>query len=108
MGAQLSAPSNLSNIAPQCDTEGFKVGPQLGSIMSTSASISKLLPQSKVCRVSSIGIQGSVHTENLFPNLIESKRIRIVFTMHRLISNQTDVRVVPNQSENGKYNLFSV
>ena len=28
--------------------------------------------------------------------------------MHRFISNQTDVRLGPNQSENSKYNLFSV
>ena len=27
--------------------------------------------------------------------------------MHRLISNQTDFRLVPNKSENGKYNRIS-
>ena len=30
------------------------------------------------------------------------------FSILRLIWNQTDVRLVPNQSENGKYNLISV
>ena len=32
----------------------------------------------------------------------------IVFFIFSLIWNQTDVRLVPNQSENGKYNLISV
>ena len=40
-------------------------------------------------------------------NLIKSNWNQIVFTMHRLIRNQTDVRLVTNQSENGKYNLIS-
>ena len=31
---------------------------------------------------------------------------QIVFTIFQLIWNQTDVRLVPNQSENGKYNLI--
>ena len=43
-----------------------------------------------------------------FPNLIESNRNQIVFTIFRLIWHQTDVRLVPNQPENGKYNMISV
>ena len=46
--------------------------------------------------------------EKSFPNLIEWNRNQIVFTIFRLTWNQTDVRLVPNQSENGKYNLISV
>ena len=40
--------------------------------------------------------------EKSFRNRIESNRNQIVFTIFRLIWNQTDVRLVPNQSENGK------
>ena len=40
-------------------------------------------------------------------NLIESTWIQIVFTIFRLIWNQTNFRLVPNQSENGEYNLIS-
>ena len=50
---------------------------------------------------------GNTHRK-YFPNLIESNGNQIVFTMHRLISNQTDVLLVPNQLENGKYNLIWV
>ena len=39
-------------------------------------------------------------------NLI-STRNQIVFIIFRLIWNQMDVRLVPNQSQNGKYNLIS-
>ena len=49
-----------------------------------------------------------LHTEKSFRNLIKSYRNQIVFTMHRLIWNKTDVRLAPNHSENGKYNLLSV
>ena len=46
------------------------------------------------------------HTEKGFQNLINSNHNQIVFTMHRLIWNLTDVCLVQNQSENGKYNLI--
>ena len=42
-----------------------------------------------------------------FRNLIKSTRNQIVFTILRLIWNRTDVRLDPNQLENGKYNLIS-
>ena len=48
------------------------------------------------------------HTEKYFRNLIKSNRNQIVFTMHPLIWNQTDVCLVPDQSENDKYNLILV
>ena len=49
------------------------------------------------------------HTHNSFWNFIESNRNQIVFISFRLIWNQTEsVRLVPNQLENGKYNLISV
>ena len=48
-----------------------------------------------------------LHTEKSFRNLIKSNRNQNVLTMHRFIRNQTDVRLVTNQSENGKYNLIS-
>ena len=47
-------------------------------------------------------------TEKSFRNLIKSTRNQIVFTISRLIWNRTDIRLVPNQSENGKYSLISV
>ena len=37
-----------------------------------------------------------LHTEKSFRNLIKSTRNQIVFTIFRLIWNQTDVRLVPN------------
>ena len=49
-----------------------------------------------------------LHTEKSFLNLIKSTQNQIVFTIFRLICNQTDVRVVQNQSKSGKYNLISV
>ena len=60
-----------------------------------------------------------VHTEKYFQNLFEifSKSFRnlmksnwnqILVTIFLLIWNQTDVRLIPNQSENSNYNLISV
>ena len=46
--------------------------------------------------------------EKYFRNLIKSNRDQIAYTIFRLIWNQTDVRLVPNRSENGKYNLILV
>ena len=46
-------------------------------------------------------------TEKSFLNLIKSIRSQIVFTIFRLIRNQLDVRLVPNQSLSVKYNLIS-
>ena len=43
-----------------------------------------------------------------FPNRIKSNWNQIVFTVHRLIWNQKNVRFVSNQSKNGQYNLISV
>ena len=51
---------------------------------------------------------GQVHMEKYFWNLIKSNLNQIVFTIFRLIWNQTNVCLVPNQSENGKYYLISV
>ena len=47
------------------------------------------------------------HSQKTFWNLIISNRNHIVFTLFRLIWIQTDVCLVPNQTENIKYNLFS-
>ena len=49
-----------------------------------------------------------IHIEKTFRNVVISDRNQIVFTIFRLIWNQKDVRLDPNQSENGKYNLISV
>ena len=51
-------------------------------------------------------ISQRVHTEKPFRNFIKSIRNQIVFTIFRLIWNKKDVRLVPNQSEKGKYNLI--
>ena len=48
-----------------------------------------------------------LRTEKYFRNFIKSTRNQILFTIFRLIWNQTKVRLVPNQSVNGKYNLIS-
>ena len=49
-----------------------------------------------------------LNTEKSFRNLIKSTRIQIVFTIFLLIWNTNGrVRLVPNQTENGKYNLNS-
>ena len=53
-------------------------------------------------------IKQNVHAEKSVQNLIKSTRNQIVFIMHRLISKQTDVCLVPNQPENGECNLISV
>ena len=45
-------------------------------------------------------VRRCVHTEKSFPNLIKLNRNHIVFTMHRLIWNQADVRLTSKQSEN--------
>ena len=51
---------------------------------------------------------GWTYTEKYFQNLIKSNRNEIVFTIFRMIWNQTDVLCVPNQSENVHYNLITV
>ena len=48
-----------------------------------------------------------LHAEKCFLNLVKSNRNQMVFTILRLILNQTDFRFVPSQSENGKYDLWS-
>ena len=49
-------------------------------------------------------VKSSIHTEKSF--IIESNRNKIVFTIFRLLWNQTDFRLVPNQSDNDKnYNI---
>ena len=49
-----------------------------------------------------------LRTEKSFRNFIKSYRNQIIFTILRLIQNQTDVGLVPNQKENDKYYLISV
>ena len=53
-------------------------------------------------------IFGSLHTVKSFRNHTKSTRNQIVFTIFRLIWNLTDVRLVPNHSGNGKYNLILI
>ena len=43
-----------------------------------------------------------LHAEESLLNLVKLIRNQIVFTIHRLIWDQTDHRLVPNQLENGK------
>ena len=49
----------------------------------------------------------TIPQEKSFRNLIKSTRNQIVCTIFRLIWIQTDVRLDPIQSENGKYILIS-
>ena len=44
------------------------------------------------------------YSEKSFRNIDKSNRNQIVFTIIQSIWNQMDIRLVPNQSENGKYN----
>ena len=69
----------------------------------------KFLWEFGVCPVESCGGRSGTpsHTEKSFRNIIKSTRNQIVFTIFRLIWIQTDVRLDPNQSEIGKYNLIS-
>ena len=48
----------------------------------------------------------AMYKEKYFFNLVKSTRNQNVFTIFRLIWSQTDVRLDPNQLENGKYNLI--
>ena len=48
----------------------------------------------------------NLHTEKYFRNIIKSTRGQIVFTIFRLLWNQTDIRLVPTHSEYGKYYLI--
>ena len=63
----------------------------------------KLFRQEAQMRSSTCDRKG--HTQR---NLIKSNRNQIVFTVFRSIWSQTDVHLVRNQSENGKYKLISV
>ena len=58
--------------------------------------------------IRAVSFTWSIQTENFFQNLIKSNRNKIVFTIFQLTLNQTDVRLVPNESESGNYNLISV
>ena len=58
-------------------------------------------------KVSNLELEYRVRTEKSLRNLIKSTQTQIEITTFRLIWNQTDDRLVPNQSENDKYNLIS-
>ena len=93
-------PSQLSTICPRWRNR---------TSASSSANASCACMLSIRCDLRASNHRGNyVHTEEFFRNLIKSTRNQIVFTIFRLIWNQTDVRLVINQSENGKYNLISV
>ena len=47
-------------------------------------------------------------TDKSYRSLINSNWNQIIFIIFRLIWKQTDVPLVPKQSDNGKYNLISV
>ena len=49
-----------------------------------------------------------LYTQKYFWNLIKSNQNQILFTIYRLICNQTDVHLVTNQVKHGKCNLISV
>ena len=49
-----------------------------------------------------------LHREKYFWNPIKSNWNQIVFNIFQLSWNQTDIRLVPNQSKNNKCNLISV
>ena len=46
----------------------------------------------------------TIHADKFFRNLIKSNRNQIVFTIFRLIYNQTEYSLYPNQWECGIYN----
>ena len=49
-----------------------------------------------------------LHTEKYFLNRVKSNQNQIVFTIFPLIWNQTELYLVPNQSENVNYNLIMI
>ena len=55
-----------------------------------------------------IGHPLCLHADKSFRNLIKSTRNQIVYTIFQLLWNRTDFRLIPNQLENGIYNLISV
>ena len=59
-----------------------------------------------ICGYIITNIIANAHRE-IFLILNKSTRNQIVYTIFRLIWNQTQVCLVPNQSENGTYNLIS-
>ena len=66
-------------------------------------------PKSKPPPPSSWSVIGSiVHTEISFRFFFKTNWNQIIYTIFRLIWNQMDVRLGPNQSENGIYNLISI
>ena len=52
-------------------------------------------------------LQGHYTQRHFFRNPIKLNWNQILYTIFQLIWNQTDDRLVPNQSENGKDNLIS-
>ena len=122
MGFALRAPRNPPNITTVMVAKGFKVGAELfpyyalwetrrENVKSSSLviwctderTIWRKICSRKICSAFAV----LLHTGKYFRNLIESTRNQIVFTIFRLIWIQMDVRLVPNQSENRKYNLIS-
>ena len=58
--------------------------------------------------VSNMHFSQSKDTDKSFRNFIKSNQNQIILTIFQLIWIETNVYLVPNQSENGKYNLISV
>ena len=82
---------------------GFQGGPQSGP---NDTERGQYLGQLYVWSV--LFCRCDARTDKSFLNLIKSNQNQIVFTIFPLIGNQTDVRLVPNQSVYGKYNQTSV
>ena len=95
MRTQLKDPLNRS-LQYYCD-----VGRVWGAGPSSSGR-----PESCSCFRLSVILLKLTHRK-FFRNLIKLNRNHIVFTIFRLVWNQTDVRLVPNQSENGIHNMIS-
>ena len=85
----------------------------IGTLIFTTHQINNLNTLQQICGKKNLLnpaeiYQPSLHTEKSFWNLIKLIQNQIVYTIFRLIWNQKDVRFVPNQSENAKYNLILV
>ena len=102
---QLRAPLKPLNTIECCDAWEGGVHPQIRPPWCLER---RRISLGQLCAWSSIFFSRPVYTQKSFWNLIKSNLIQIVYTVFRLIWIQTNVRWVPNQSVQGKYNMISV
>ena len=96
----------VMNLVPIMDYFPFRG--KISQAVNTPLSIRNFLCALRFCCKASSVREGRNAHEGISRNIIQSNRNQIVFIIFRLIRNQTEVRLVSNQSENSKNNLISV